>query len=177
MSDIKSSTLELVGKTPIVNAGRYAAKAGVTDAAILVKLEAFNPAGSVKDRIALAMIEDAEKKGILKEGATIIEPTSGNTGIGLAAVAAVKGYRAILTLPDTMSVERRNLLKAYGAELVLTEAHNRTFAEGSFNLAQCRVKGFIFFHIVLSFCNGFLFLIPTISLIFRKDNLSVIVIP
>ena len=107
MSDIKSSTLELVGKTPIVNASRYAAKAGVTDAAILVKLEAFNPAGSVKDRIALAMIEDAEKKGILKEGATIIEPTSGNT--------------AILTLPDTMSVERRNLLKAYGAELVLTE--------------------------------------------------------
>ena len=104
MSDIKSSTLELVGKTPIVNASRYAAKAGVTDAAILVKLEAFNPAGSVKDRIALAMIEDAEKKGILKEGATIIEPTSGNTGIGLAAVAAVKGYRAILTLPDTMSV-------------------------------------------------------------------------
>ena len=121
MSDIKSSTLELVGKTPIVNASRYAAKAGVTDTAILVKLEAFNPAGSVKDRIALAMIEDAEKKGILKEGATIIEPTSGNTGIGLAAVAAVKGYRAILTLPDTMSVERRNLLKAYGAELVLTE--------------------------------------------------------
>ena len=121
MSDIKSSTLELVGKTPIVNAGRYAAKAGVTDATILVKLEAFNPAGSVKDRIALAMIEDAEKKGILKEGATIIEPTSGNTGIGLAAVAAVKGYRAILTLPDTMSVERRNLLKSYGAELVLTE--------------------------------------------------------
>ena len=121
MSDIKSSTLELVGKTPIVNASRYAAKAGVTDATILVKLEAFNPAGSVKDRIALAMIEDAEKKGILKEGATIIEPTSGNTGIGLAAVAAVKGYRAILTLPDTMSVERRNLLKAYGAELVLTE--------------------------------------------------------
>ena len=116
MSDIKSSTLELVGKTPIVNASRYAAKAGVTDATILVKLEAFNPAGSVKDRIALAMIEDAEKKGILKEGATIIEPT-----IGLAAVAAVKGYRAILTLPDTMSVERRNLLKAYGAELVLTE--------------------------------------------------------
>ena len=86
MSDIKSSTLELVGKTPIVNASRYAAKAGVTDAAILVKLEAFNPAGSVKDRIALAMIEDAEKKGILKEGATIIEPTSGNTGIGLSLI-------------------------------------------------------------------------------------------
>ena len=121
MSDIKSSTLELVGKTPIVNASRYAAKAGVTDAAILVKLEAFNPAGSVKDRIALAMIEDAEKKGILKEGATIIEPTSGNTGIGLAAVAAARGYRIILTMPETMSIERRNLLKAYGAELVLTD--------------------------------------------------------
>ena len=121
MSDIKASALELVGKTPIVKADRYAAKAGATEANILVKLEAFNPAGSVKDRIALAMIEDAEKKGILKEGATIIEPTSGNTGIGLAAVAAIKGYRAILTLPDTMSVERRNLLKAYGAELVLTE--------------------------------------------------------
>ena len=121
MSDIKSSTLELVGKTPIVNASRYAAKAGVTDATILVKLEAFNPAGSVKDRIALAMIKDAEDKGLLKPGATIIEPTSGNTGIGIASVAAAKGYRAILTLPDTMSVERRNLLKAYGAELVLTE--------------------------------------------------------
>ena len=121
MSDIKSSTLELVGKTPIVNASRYAAKAGVTDATILVKLEAFNPAGSVKDRIALAMIEDAEKKGILKEGATIIEPTSGNTGIGLAAVAAARGYRIILTMPETMSIERRNLLKAYGAELVLTD--------------------------------------------------------
>ena len=121
MSDIKSSTLELVGKTPIVNASRYAAKAGVTDAAILVKLEAFNPAGSVKDRIALAMIEDAEKKGILKPGATIIEPTSGNTGIGLAAVATAKGYHAVLTLPDTMSIERRNIIKAYGAELVLSD--------------------------------------------------------
>ena len=121
MSQIKESALELIGGTPILKLNRYAKKAGVTDATILAKLEYFNPAGSVKDRIALAMIEDAEKKGIIKEGATIIEPTSGNTGIGLAAVAAAKGYRAILTLPDTMSVERRNLLKAYGAELVLTE--------------------------------------------------------
>lgn len=100
---------------------RYAQKAGVKNAVILAKLEYLNPAGSVKDRVARAMIEDAEEKGSLKPGATIIEPTSGNTGIGLAAVAAAKGYRAILTLPDTMSVERRNLLAAYGAELVLTE--------------------------------------------------------
>ncbi len=121
MSKIKESALELIGGTPILKLNRYAKKAGVTDATILAKLEYLNPAGSVKDRIALAMIEDAEKKGLLKEGATIIEPTSGNTGIGLAAVAAAKGYRAILTLPDTMSMERRNLLKAYGAELVLTE--------------------------------------------------------
>lgn len=121
MSQIKESALELVGKTPILKLSRYAEKAGATDAVLLAKLEYLNPAGSVKDRIALAMIEDAEKKGLLKEGATIIEPTSGNTGIGLASVAAAKGYRAILTLPDTMSVERRNLLKAYGAELVLTE--------------------------------------------------------
>ncbi len=121
MSDIKESSLELIGKTPILKLSRYAAKAEVTDAVILGKLEYLNPAGSVKDRIALAMIEDAEKKGILAPGATIIEPTSGNTGIGLAAVAAAKGYHAILTLPDTMSVERRNLLKAYGAEIVLTE--------------------------------------------------------
>ncbi len=121
MSQIKESALELIGGTPILKASRYAKKAGADKATILAKLEYLNPAGSVKDRIALAMIEDAEKSGVLKEGATIIEPTSGNTGIGLAAVAAAKGYRAILTLPDTMSVERRNLLKAYGAELVLTE--------------------------------------------------------
>lgn len=121
MSQIKESVLELIGGTPILKLNGYAKKAGITDVTILAKLEYLNPAGSVKDRIALAMIEDAEKKGLLKEGAAIIEPTSGNTGIGLAAVAAAKGYRAILTLPDTMSVERRNLLKAYGAELVLTE--------------------------------------------------------
>ena len=121
MSDIKQSSLELIGGTPLLQLNGYSKKAGVTDAKILAKLEYLNPAGSVKDRIALAMIEDAEEKGLLKPGATIIEPTSGNTGIGLAAVAAAKGYKAILTLPDTMSVERRNILKAYGAELVLTE--------------------------------------------------------
>lgn len=121
MSNIKESALELIGGTPILKLNGYAKKAGINNATILAKLEYLNPAGSVKDRIALAMIEDAEAKGILKPGATIIEPTSGNTGIGLAAVAASKGYKAILTLPDTMSVERRNLLKAYGAELVLTE--------------------------------------------------------
>ena len=121
MSQIKESALELIGGTPILKLNRYTEKAGIKDATILGKLEYLNPAGSVKDRIALAMIEDAEKKGLLQPGATIIEPTSGNTGIGLAAVAAAKGYKAVLTLPDTMSVERRNLLKAYGAELVLTE--------------------------------------------------------
>lgn len=121
MSKIIESSLELIGNTPLLNASRYAANAGVKDVKILTKLEYLNPAGSVKDRIAFAMIEDAEKKGTLKPGATIIEPTSGNTGIGLAAVATAKGYKAILTLPDTMSVERRNLLQAYGAELVLTE--------------------------------------------------------
>ena len=121
MSKVIKSALELIGNTPLLQADRYAKKAGVTDANLYVKLEYLNPSGSVKDRIALAMIEDAEKKGILKEGSTIIEPTSGNTGIGLASVAAAKGYRTILTLPETMSVERRNLLKAYGAELVLTE--------------------------------------------------------
>ena len=121
MSDIKQSAAELVGGTPILQLNRYAKQAGVTGATLLAKLEYLNPAGSVKDRIALSMIEDAEKKGILKPGATIIEPTSGNTGIGLASLAAAKGYKAILTLPDTMSIERRNLLQAYGAELVLTD--------------------------------------------------------
>ncbi len=121
MGQIRESALDLIGGTPIVKLSRYAKRAGVTDAVILGKLEYLNPAGSVKDRIALAMVEDAERQGILKPGATIIEPTSGNTGIGLASVAAAKGYKAVLTLPDTMSVERRNLLKAYGAELVLTE--------------------------------------------------------
>ena len=121
MADIKQSALELIGNTPLLQLNGYSKAAGVKDATILAKLEYLNPAGSVKDRIALAMIEDAEAKGILKPGATIIEPTSGNTGIGLASVAAAKGYKAVLTLPDTMSVERRNLLKAYGAELVLTE--------------------------------------------------------
>ena len=121
MADIKQSALELIGKTPLLQLNGYSKAAGVKDATILAKLEYLNPAGSVKDRIALAMIEDAEEKGILKPGATIIEPTSGNTGIGIASVAAAKGYKAVLTLPETMSVERRNLLKAYGAELVLTD--------------------------------------------------------
>lgn len=121
MGQIKESALELIGGTPLLKLNGYAKKAGIKDAVILAKLEYLNPAGSVKDRVAFAMIEDAKKKGILKEGATIIEPTSGNTGIGLAAVAAAKGYETILTLPDTMSMERRNLLKAYGARLVLTE--------------------------------------------------------
>ncbi len=115
------SSLELVGGTPLLKLNRYTEKAGVKDVNIFAKLEYLNPAGSVKDRVALSMIKDAEEKGILKPGSTIIEPTSGNTGIGLAAVATARGYRAILTLPDTMSVERRNLLKAYGAELVLTD--------------------------------------------------------
>lgn len=121
MSEIKQSALELIGQTPLLQVNGYAKKREITEATVLAKLEYLNPAGSVKDRIARAMIEDAEEKGLLKQGATIIEPTSGNTGIGLAAVAAAKGYKAILTLPETMSVERRNLLKAYGAELVLTE--------------------------------------------------------
>lgn len=121
MADIKKSATELIGNTPLLEVGNYMKAEGVENAVVLAKLEYLNPAGSVKDRVALAMIEDAEKKGILKEGATIIEPTSGNTGIGLAAVAAARGYRTVLTLPETMSVERRSLLKAYGAKLVLTD--------------------------------------------------------
>ena len=120
MANIYKGTLGLIGNTPLVEVVNIEKKLGLK-ATILVKLEYFNPAGSVKDRIAKAMIEDAEEKGILKEGSVIIEPTSGNTGIGLAAIAAAKGYRIILTMPETMSVERRNILKAYGAELVLTE--------------------------------------------------------
>lgn len=121
MAEIKESALELIGNTPLLKLNGYSKRSGIESAVLFAKLEYLNPAGSVKDRIALAMIEDAERKGKLKPGATIIEPTSGNTGIGLAAVAAAKGYKAILTLPETMSVERRNLLKAYGAQLVLTE--------------------------------------------------------
>ncbi len=120
MENIKKSALELIGNTPLVEFLSYGKK-NELGAKLFAKLEYFNPAGSVKDRAALFMIEDAEKNGILKPGATIIEPTSGNTGIGIASIAAVKGYRAILTMPETMSVERRNLLKAYGAEIVLTE--------------------------------------------------------
>ena len=120
MANIYRGFLDLIGNTPLVEVANLE-KAYNLKAKVLVKLEYRNPAGSVKDRIAQAMIEDAEKKGILKEGSVIIEPTSGNTGIGLAAIAAAKGYRAILTMPETMSIERRNILKAYGAEIVLTE--------------------------------------------------------
>lgn len=120
MAKIYGSTLELIGNTPLVEVKNIEKSEGL-EATVLVKLEYFNPAGSVKDRIAKGMIEDAEARGILKEGSTIIEPTSGNTGIGLAAIAASKGYRIILTMPETMSVERRNILKAYGAEVVLTD--------------------------------------------------------
>ncbi len=120
MSKIYKSTLELIGNTPLVETVNIEKELGV-EATVLVKLEYFNPAGSVKDRIAKAMLEDAENKGLLNKDSVIIEPTSGNTGIGLAAIAAAKGYRTILTMPETMSVERRNILKAYGAEIVLTE--------------------------------------------------------
>ncbi|MGN6715176.1 cysteine synthase A [Anaerocolumna jejuensis] len=120
MGKIAKSLTDLIGKTPLLELGKFSEENEVK-AAIVGKLEYFNPAGSVKDRIAKAMIDDAEEKGLLKPGATIIEPTSGNTGIGLASVAAARGYKIILTMPETMSIERRNLLKAYGAELVLTE--------------------------------------------------------
>ena len=120
MANIYKGTLGLIGNTPLVEVTNIEKELGLK-ATVLVKLEYFNPAGSVKDRIAKAMVEDAEQRGLLKEGSVIIEPTSGNTGIGLAAIAAAKGYRIILTMPETMSVERRNILLAYGAELVLTE--------------------------------------------------------
>ncbi|SEW36780.1 cysteine synthase A [[Clostridium] fimetarium] len=120
MANVKSSITELIGRTPLLEIKNYES-ANDLKAKVIVKLEYFNPAGSVKDRIALAMIEDAEKKGILKAGSTIIEPTSGNTGIGIASVATAKGYKAILTMPETMSIERRKILQAYGADLVLTE--------------------------------------------------------
>ena len=120
MAKIYKNAAELVGNTPLLEVGNLEKELGL-EARILVKLEYFNPAGSAKDRIALSMIEDAEERGVLKPGAVIIEPTSGNTGIGLASLAAIKGYRVILTMPETMSVERRNILKAYGAEIVLTD--------------------------------------------------------
>lgn len=119
MAKIYKQITDLIGKTPLVELGKFSASKGL-DTPVIAKVEFFNPGGSVKDRIALAMIEDAEKKGILKSGATIIEPTSGNTGVGLALVSAVKGYHLILTMPETMSIERRNLVKAYGAEVRLT---------------------------------------------------------
>lgn len=120
MANVKTSILQLVGRTPLLEVVNYEKKHNL-EAKVVVKLEYFNPAGSVKDRIALAMVEDAERKGLIKQGATLIEPTSGNTGIGIAAVAAAKGYKAILVMPETMSIERRKLLQAYGAKLVLTE--------------------------------------------------------
>lgn len=144
MANIHKSALELIGHTPLLELTNYEAKKGITDTKLIAKLEYFNPAGSVKDRIAAGMIDDAEKSGKLKPGGTIIEPTSGNTGIGLAFVAAARGYHAILTLPDTMSVERRTLLKAYGAELVLTEgAKGMKGAIAKANELQASIPGSI----------------------------------
>ena len=120
MAKIAKNLTELIGRTPLMELAEYSRKYGLKQN-IIAKLEAFNPAGSVKDRVALAMIEDAEARGALKPGATIIEPTSGNTGVGLAMVATIKGYHLMLTMPETMSIERRNLLKALGAEIVLTD--------------------------------------------------------
>ncbi len=144
MANIYKGTLGLIGNTPLVEVTNIEKDLGL-EATVLVKLEYFNPAGSVKDRIAKAMIEDAEEKGLLKEGSVIIEPTSGNTGIGLAAIAAAKGYRAILTMPETMSVERRNILKAYGAEIVLTEGSKgmKGAIEKAEELAKVIPGGFI----------------------------------
>ena len=121
MAKINKSAAELVGNTPLLEVAKYQESVGATDATILAKLEYFNPAGSVKDRIALQMILDLEESGEIKPGATLIEPTSGNTGIGIAAIAAAKGYKVVITIPETMSVERRNIIKAYGAEIVLTD--------------------------------------------------------
>ena len=121
MAKINKSAAELVGNTPLLEVAKYQESIGATDATILAKLEYFNPAGSVKDRIALQMILDLEESGEIKPGATLIEPTSGNTGIGIAAIAAAKGYKVVITIPETMSVERRNIIKAYGAEIVLTD--------------------------------------------------------
>ena len=141
MSKIIESALEIIGNTPMMRLNRYSEESGQR-AELLAKLEYLNPAGSVKDRVGLAMIEDAEQKGLLKPGAVIIEPTSGNTGIGLAMAAAVKGYRMILTLPDTMSIERRNLLKGYGAELVLTDgAKGMTGAIGRAQELNRQIEG------------------------------------
>ena len=121
MAKVYESASELVGKTPLLKLNKYQESVGVKDASVLAKLEYLNPAGSVKDRVALQMIEDLEESGQIKPGATLIEPTSGNTGIGIAAVAASKGYKVVITIPETMSIERRNIIKAYGAEIVLTD--------------------------------------------------------
>ena len=137
MSKIAQHLTDLIGNTPLLEINNYT-KALKLPATILTKLEYFNPAGSAKDRIAFAMIEDAEKRGLLQPGCTIIEPTSGNTGIGLASVAAAKGYKVILTMPDTMSLERRNLLRAYGAQLVLTPGSKGM--QGEIGRASCRER-------------------------------------